>query len=212
MVAKQGRRRWWVWLIVAIVVALLAVAAIIALPIMLHQSAGLSGQEDPGDTWPTTVTARGDDGRERTLSVASPDGGEVDTAAVEVGERVVVTGTGYDPSRGIYVAVCVVPEDPSLKPGPCIGGSPQESQDPEANEGAIQYGESNWINNDWAWRLFGARSFDAPGEFTAYLEMGEPVGEGFDCRVDRCGIYTRNDHTASGDRVQDVYIPIRYAD
>ena len=28
----------------------------------------------------------------------------------------------------------------------------------------------------------------------------------------RCAIYTRNDHTALADRVQDLYIPVGFAD
>ena len=37
------------------------------------------------------------------------------------------------------------------------------------------------------------------------------MGDGYDCTVDRCAIYTRNDHTALGDRVQDLYIPVGFA-
>ena len=76
----------------------------------------------------------------------------------------------------------------------------------------MQYAASNWITGDWAWKLFGARSFDdvAAGDFTAYLEVGAPSGAGFDCAVDKCGIFTRNDHTALTDRGQDVYIPVGF--
>jgi hypothetical protein len=211
----RARRRWWVWLVVAAVVVVFAIASVITLPILLHRNAGLSTQQDPGDAWPVSVTAQGDDGRTRVLSVSGPDGTVVDTSALAAGDRVVVTGTGYDASRGIYVAVCVIPSSPDVKPGPCIGGSPQETQDPAANAGAVQYAPSNWINDDWAWKLFGSRSYDAAGgeggaSFTAYLEIGEPVGPGYDCTVQRCGIVTRNDHTASNDRVQDVYLPIGF--
>ena len=122
------------------------------------------------------------------------------------------SGSGYDPSRGIYVAICVIPADAATKPGPCIGGVPDQAEQ-EVAEGTIQYAPSNWINDDWAWKLFGARSYDDldAGTFTAYLEVGDPVGDGFDCRVDACAIYTRNDHTASGDRVQDLHIPVAFA-
>ena len=43
-------------------------------------------------------------------------------------------------------------------------------------------------------------------------DVEHPTAEGIDCTVDACAIYTRNDHTALNDRVQDVYIPIGYAD
>ena len=49
------------------------------------------------------------------------------------------------------------------------------------------------------------------GTFTAYVEVGDPKGKDFDCRVDACGIFTRNDHTALGDRVQDLYVPVAFA-
>jgi len=145
--------------------------------------------------------------------VVSPQpGGTIDTSALIAGEQVVVSGSGYDADRGIYVAICVIPDSPMTKPGPCLGGVPDQEQETVA-EGTIQWAPSNWINNDWAWKLFGARGFDDPatGTFTAYLEVADPVGEGIDCRVDACGIFTRNDHTAMSDRVQDLYIPVGFA-
>ncbi|MGX5681553.1 hypothetical protein [Schumannella luteola] len=214
MSSPRVRRRRWPWIVLAIVVVLLVPVAILAVPILTHQNQGSANQETPVDEFPLEVSATGDDGRTRDLMVLSPDpGGAVDTSALEVGERLIVSGSGYDSSRGIYVAICVIPDDPSIKPGPCVGGVPDQEQTDVA-AGTVQYAPSNWINDDWAWKLFGARSYDdlETGTFTAYLEVGDPAGEGFDCRVDRCAIYTRNDHTALNDRVQDLYIPIRYAD
>jgi hypothetical protein len=195
----------------AAVVVVLVPVAVISLPILTHQDQGASTQVPSDEQWPTTVVATGDDGRERTLEVAGPEGDELDTSQLVVGQRLVVQGSGYDPSRGIYVAICVIPGDPAVKPGPCIGGVPdQENEDVAA--GTIQYAPSNWINDDWAWKLFGARSYDDrdAGTFSAYLVVGDPVGENFDCRVDACAIYTRNDHTAASDRVQDVMIPVGF--
>jgi hypothetical protein len=197
------------------VVVLLVPAAVLGLPILLHQNGGSANQQQPGAEWPTTVTATGDDGRERELTVVSPDpGGVVDTASLTVGEHLVVSGTGYDAGQGIYVAICVIPADPATKPGPCLGGVPstEPTGDPVSSD-VTEWAPSNWINDDWAWKLFGARAFDdvATGTFTAYLEVVDPVGEGIDCTVDACAIYTRNDHTALSDRVQDLYIPVGYA-
>lgn len=214
MSSPRTRRRRWPWIVLAVVVVLLVPVAILAVPILTHQNQGSANQETPVEEFPLEVSATGDDGRTRDLMVLSPDaGGEVDTSALEVGERLVVSGSGYDSSRGIYVAICVIPDDPSIKPGPCVGGVPDQEQSDVA-AGTVQYAPSNWINDDWAWKLFGARSYDdlETGTFTAYLEVGDPAGDGFDCRVDRCAIYSRNDHTALNDRVQDLYIPIRYAD
>ena len=212
MPSTPARRRPWLWVLLGVVVVLIVPVAIVIVPIVTHQNQGFAGQ-DPTDGFPVEVTATGDDGRTRTLQVHSVEpGGVVDTAALTPGDRFVVSGSGYDASRGIYVAICVIPDDPATKPGPCIGGVPEQEQS-EVAEGTVQFAPSNWINDDWAWRLFGARSFDdvATGTFTAYLEVGEPQGEGFDCTVDPCGIFTRNDHTALNDRVQDLYLPVAFA-
>jgi hypothetical protein len=206
------RRRRGPWVVLAGVVVLLVPVAVIAIPILTHQNQGVSTQQPATEEFPTTVVATGDDGRERTLEVTAADGGPVDTAELVEGQQLVVHGSGYDPSRGIYVAICVIPDDPSVKPGPCIGGVPdQEGEAVEA--GTIQYAPSNWINDDWAWKLFGARSYDdlQAGTFTAYVLVGPPTADGIDCFTQTCGIVTRNDHTASSDRVQDVSIPVRFA-
>jgi hypothetical protein len=205
------RRRWWLWAIGAVVVAALAFAGIVGLPILLHQDQGLSHQAPAAQEWPLAASATGDDGRDRSIRVAAEDG-SLDTAELEPGQHLIVTGSGYDPARGIYVAICAIPDDPSVKPGPCLGGVPdQEAQ--EVEEGAVQYAPSNWINDDWAWKLFGARSYDdrEEGTFTAYLEVPEAFDGHVDCREVACAIYTRNDHTAAADRVQDLYIPVGFA-
>lgn len=214
MTRTRSRRRIWPWIVAAVVVVIVVPVAILGLPILTHQNQGVSNQEEPVEDWPLTATAEGDDGRTREIMVVSPEpGGTVDTSALTAGDRVVVSGSGYDAERGIYVAICVIPDSPTTKPGPCLGGVPDQEQETVA-EGTIQWAPSNWINNDWAWKLFGARGFDDPatGTFTAYLEVADPVGDGIDCRVDACGIFTRNDHTAMSDRVQDLYIPVGFAD
>lgn len=191
----------------------LGVMAVIAVPILTHVDQGSANQQQSGDAWPLEATATGDDGRERTLRIHAVDPGDtIDTSALLPGDRLVVSGTGYDPARGIYVAICAIPDDPSTKPGPCLGGVPdQEAVETEA--GAIQFAPSNWINDDWAWKLFGARSYDdrATGTFTAYIEVPETADEHVDCREVACALYTRNDHTAAADRVQDVFIPLGFA-
>lgn len=211
MGVSKARRLWWLWLLLGIIAAVVVLALVIAIPIITHRDQGLSEQQPSGDT--LSATAVGDDGRTRTISVTGPGVVPIDPATLAVGERLIVTGSGFDASRGIYVAICVIPDSPDVKPGPCIGGAPQQTQDPQANAGAQQYAASNWINDDWAWKLFGSRSYDSvvDGTFTAYLLVGDPVGDGFDCRVEHCGIVTRNDHTAASDRVQDVYLPVAFA-
>jgi len=213
---RAGRRRrirWW-WVALAALVVVAIPVAVVVVPIVTHRDQGQSGQGDFAEDWPTTVTATGDDGRTRSFDVLSPEpGASVDTSALTVGQRLVVSGTGYDPARGIYVAICKIPDDADTKPGPCIGGVPDQEGAAEGEAGVVEYAASNWINDDWAWKLFGARSFDdvEAGTFTAYLEVGEPVSDELDCTVENCGIFTRNDHTALSDRSQDLYVPARFA-
>ncbi len=191
----------------------MAAIGIVLVPILTHVDQGGANQEEAAVEWPLEATAIGDDGRERHLEILSVEpGGTVDTSALVPGDRFVVSGTGYDPARGIYVAICAIPDDPTVKPGPCLGGVP--SQDAAAApEGTIQFAPSNWVNDDWAWKLFGARSYDDrdSGTFTAYLEVPATADDKVDCREVACALYTRNDHTAAGDRVQDVYIPLGFA-
>ncbi|MDP3209162.1 MAG: hypothetical protein Q8M65_08425 [Rhodoglobus sp.] len=212
MPPRESRRKRRPWIVAGAVVLLLIPVGILGVPILLHQNSGVSVQQPSTVPWPVEATSAGGDGRDRSFVVSGPDGAAVDTSALTVGERIVVKGAGFDGTRGIYVAICVIPADPSIKPGPCIGGVPDQVTD-DAEVGTVQYAPSNWVNDDWAWKLFGARSYDdaAAGTFTAYLEVGEPSGENFDCAVDACGIFTRNDHTALNDRVQDLYVPVAFA-
>ena len=193
---------------------LLAVIAAVALPIVLHEPQGSSGQgRVPAGEFPTEVTATGDDGRIRMLSVMTESGAAPDLSSVAAGDRLVVSGAGYDGERGLYVAVCRVPDELDAKPGPCLGGVGSQEVE-QFEEGVVQWAPSNWINEAFAWRLFGARSFDDTdtGAFTAYVEIPAVADDNVDCAVDTCGLYTRNDHTAVSDRVQDLYLPLRWAD
>lgn len=208
------KRRRWPWIIAGLIVLVLVVVAIVVVPILTHQPQGSSGQARvPAGEYPTTVTATGDDERTRTLTVADEDGGVPDLSAVAEGDRLVVSGDGYDGSRGIYVAVCRVPDELDGKPGPCLGGVGSQEVE-EFDEGVVQWAASNWINEAFAWRLFGSRSYDdtAAGTFTAYIEVPAAADKNLDCAIDVCGLYTRNDHTASDDRVQDLYLPLRWAE
>ena len=190
------------------------VTAWIVVPIVTSSPSGSSGQSLDVEGYPTTVTATGDDGRVRTLEAVFANGDDRDLSALVPGDRIIVSGSGYDPGTGIYVAVCKVPEAPNERPGPCLGGVPSTEEDGDTTRGAVEYAASNWINDDWAWRLFGARSFDdrAAGTFSAYLEIPAKADENVDCTEVRCGLYTRNDHTALDDRVQDLYLPVSFAE
>lgn len=207
---RPGRRAV-LWLVGVVLALFVAFSAYLALPIVLGGGAGQSGLGDV-EGYPTTVSATGDDGRERTLSVRSDDATLQDLAAVNPGDRLVVTGTGYDEGSGIYVAICKIPDSPEQRPGPCLGGVPELDEEREATPGVVEYAASNWINDDWAWRLFGARSFEGNGSFTAYILVPPAADENVDCTVESCALYTRNDHTDLDNRMQDLYLPVAFGE
>ncbi|MBT4909188.1 MAG: hypothetical protein HON64_03810 [Microbacteriaceae bacterium] len=200
------------WSTAIIVLIILAFTAWLVVPIVASSSAGSSGQPLGVEGYPSSVSATGDDGRTRTLSVTLENAQGRGLDQLVSGDRLVVTGQGYDPDKGIYVAVCAIPDQVDTKPGPCLGGVPSTEVLDQAGVAAIEFAPSNWVNDDWAWRLFGARSFDDrdQGSFSAYIEVGEDPESGVDCAVDACGLYTRNDHTALDDRVQDLYVPVLF--
>ncbi len=189
------------------------ITAWIVVPIVTSSPAGSSGAQLDVAGYPFSVSATGDDGRTRTLEAVFASGDSRDFSALVPGDRLIVSGSGFDPAKGLYVAVCKVPDAVDEKPGPCLGGVPSTEEDGDSTAGAIEYAASNWVNDDWAWRLFGARSFDdrSAGTFTAYIEIPASADENVDCTLIRCGLYTRNDHTALEDRVQDLYLPVSFA-
>jgi hypothetical protein len=201
------------WAIALVLAVVLAFTAYLVIPILTGGDKGSSGQPRV-EGFPLSVEATGDDGRTRTLSVLTEDGSALDLSSVTAGDQLVVSGSGFDASTGIYVAVCKVPDSVDLKPGPCLGGVPDIDAEQTGAEGQVQWAASNWINDDWAWRLFGARSFDDrdAGTFTAYLLVPESSDEFVDCVIDSCAIYTRNDHTAIDNRVQDLYLPVSFSE
>lgn len=204
-------------LIVVLVLAalVLAGAVAVALPILTHQNAGSSGQAVP-EGFVSETSATGADGRTRVLSVERPDGEPADLARLRPGEVLVVRGTGYDAGIGIYLGICLIPSIPGEKPSPCLGGIPEgamEADDAEGGAGAAEPQSSVWITDAWAWRAFATQGYDdaESGAFTARLLVPESAQDGLDCTRSVCAITTRSDHTAAGDRVQDMQLPVAFA-
>lgn len=213
--ASRRRRigRIILWVCGALAVVVLAVAAAVVIPILTHENSGSSGQEPGAEgAFPTEVSATGEDGRTRVLEVVGADGEPVDLSALSPGDELTVFGTGFNADNGIYLGFCKVPA-PGEKPSPCLGGIPEGAESGELGTDAPADTdapglESQWITNNWAWKSFatGSYSDEENGAFTARLQVPAVTMEGLDCRVEQCGIFTRNDHTASGDRVQDLFL------
>ncbi len=110
-----------------------------------------------------------------------------------------VTGQGFDPRTGIYVAYCVEP-DPGQPPTPCGGGADMSGTS----------GSSHWISSDppdYGRDL--AAPFGPDGSFTVRLRVSPRIGA-VDCRATPCVIATRADHTRSSDRSADVFVPVTF--
>lgn len=208
----RGRRILLTVLALA-VLALLGAVAAIAIPILTHHSAGGSGQTLP-QGFVSEASAKGADGRTRTVSVETEDGARADLAKLTPGEVLIVRGDGFDPSIGIYVSICAVP-DAGEKPSPCLGGVPEgamQEHEPAA-PGTAEPQSSVWITDDWAWRSFATQGYEegSDGSFTAKLLVADAVQEDLDCTKARCAVTTRADHTAASDRVQDMQLPVEFA-
>ncbi|MDP2014759.1 MAG: hypothetical protein Q8L05_11095 [Actinomycetota bacterium] len=120
------------------------------------------------------------------------------TTKVKSGQAVKVRGSGFDTSKGIYVAFCVAPK-PGLAPTPC-GGAP----------GSESVSSAVWISsNPPSYGKSMTTPFGKGGTFAVPITVTSMIGE-IDCRVTRCGIAARADHRRSQDRSQDVFIPVTF--
>ncbi|MFD7408986.1 hypothetical protein ACFV7R_41580 [Streptomyces sp. NPDC059866] len=160
----------------------------------VDESGGDGGGTGGGgeDTEPSgTKTVTGPEGQKLTVT-------PVNNLATE-DQKLTVTGSGYDVDKGIYVALCVDNGDGELLT-PCIGGVDMtgashssawiSSNPPDYGEGlAIPYGDGGTFEVEL--------TVDAEDEFT-------------DCFKAKCVLATRADHTLSGDRSQDVKVPVSF--
>ncbi|SCE96673.1 hypothetical protein GA0070558_11659 [Micromonospora haikouensis] len=137
-------------------------------------------------------TGRGAGGQVLTVTPSS--------GVARAGASVTVSGTGYDVTKGIYVAYCV-DNGAGAAPSPCGGGA-----DTTGSTGA-----SHWISsNPPSYGEGLAVPYGAGGSFRVTLTVGTRIGD-VDCTVRRCVVATRADHTRPADRSQDVRVPITFA-
>ncbi|MFI9639279.1 hypothetical protein ACIG87_04300 [Micromonospora sp. NPDC051925] len=137
-------------------------------------------------------TGRGTGGQ--TLTVTPSSG------VARAGAKVTVSGTGYDITKGIYVAFCV-DNGAGVAPTPCGGGA-----DTTGSTGA-----SHWISsNPPSYGEGLAVPYGTGGSFRVTLTVGTRIGD-VDCAVRRCVVASRADHTRTADRSQDVRVPITFA-
>ncbi|MBD8062452.1 hypothetical protein H9624_08955 [Actinomycetaceae bacterium Sa1BUA1] len=124
------------------------------------------------------------------------------------GQQVTVSGSGFDTSKGVYVALCV-DNGAGRQPGPCLGGVDMEGAG----------GASAWISsNPPAYGEGLAQPFtESGGRGSFSVTLGVSAADSFtDCldpavAPNGCVIGTRADHTRGGDRSADVRIPVTFA-
>ena len=205
------KKKLWISVIAIAACVVIGFVAAVLIPILTHQNGGASGYTETTAEGARLV-AKGDDGRTRTLEARDSSGELLDVTRIRPGEKIVVRGSGYNPDIGIYVSFCRIPETEGAKFTPCLGEVPASEAEAEAQNSEGGEGSSAWITNDFVWRVFATGQFEADGSFEAHLIIPESSGNGVDCRKERCGLVTRADHTASGDRIQDMAIPLQFAE
>ena len=130
----------------------------------------------------------------RTLTVSQSSG------LAETGQTITVSGSGYDVSKGIYVALCVATPKGVL-PSPCGGGVDMEGDG----------GASVWISDNPPSYAAGLpRPYGPGGSFRVNFKVGPVIDKFNDCRAVRCAIVTKSDHTINSDRSQDLQIPVTF--
>lgn len=114
------------------------------------------------------------------------------------GEKVTVSGHKYNMKIGIYATFCVIPE---------LGTRP-EICGPYDVTGANN--QSVWISsNPPIYAAFLVTPFSAGGSFKVTIPVHTKIGD-YDCRVVKCAVLTRADHTNSDLRSADVIIPVKF--
>ena len=114
------------------------------------------------------------------------------------GKRITVTGSKYSNELGIYVTFCVIPKK----------GSRPEICGPYDVTGANN--QSVWISsNPPIYAAFLVTPFSKNGSFKVTIPVHSKIGD-YDCKVLKCAVLTRADHTNSNNRTADVIIPVTF--
>ena len=116
-----------------------------------------------------------------------------------LGQVLTVTGRNFNPTVGIYVALCKTPKR-GERPGPCGGGINTDGRD----------AASVWISsNPPPYGASVARPYRPNGQFRVRLAASPVIGD-VDCRMTSCAVVTRADHLRINDRRYDVVVPVTF--
>ncbi len=111
------------------------------------------------------------------------------------GVEVKVSGSGFDPAQGVYVALCALPAGKA--PGPCTSGATNVAAWISSNP--PDYGRDRAV------------AYGAGGSFEVTLKLNPIINTATDCRTAACGITTRADDTSIEDRTRDLAIPVTFS-
>jgi len=159
-----------------------------------------------GASSPADPTAASDADSRTVVPRASAQGRKGQTLTVTptarlaaAGQSIKVSGRGFSELVGIYVGLCVMPR-PGVKPTPCGGGVDQD--------GSSQ--ASAWISsNPPPYGSSLAIPYKRGGKFSVRIKVSPRIGA-YDCRVVRCAVVARADHTRANDRTWDVAVPVTF--
>ncbi len=178
--------------------AAMLLAAILLLTGPATPGAAQTPEEDPFVAPTVTRSADGRTATDGTRTLTISKAADVDPA----GEIISVTGSGYNEEKGVYIAFCRVPARNQI-PTPCGGGV-----DLNGTTGAAR-----WISSNTPSYAEGLTEGYTPGGgFAVALAVGPMINPETDCRVVACAIVTRNDHTRTSDRSQDIIIPVTFGE
>ena len=146
-------------------------------------------------------------------NTATGPGGQtlsVDSAAnLTDGQKLTVTGKGYDLKVGIYVTFCVIPPK-GKRPELCgpfdITGKNNQSVWVSSNPPIYAIPLVKPFTENKTKQKGKTKS---TGSFTVQVPATQNIGT-YDCKVVKCAILTRADHTRSDYRKADVIIPVTF--
>jgi hypothetical protein len=162
-------------------------------------TAAVGGAAQDGSSAPaTSLSADGRTVSDGTRWLSASQTQDLDPA----GQVVSISGGGFPPERGIYVALCVVPPT-DQRPSPCGGGRGDQTTESGASLWFGTYPPGSGKD--------AATPYGPGGSFNATMALAPEIAPGLDCRQVRCALVTRADHTRSSDRSLDLFLPVAFA-
>jgi hypothetical protein len=136
-----------------------------------------------------------------------------ETSLAAGGQTVTVEGHGYNTGQGVYVSLCVIPDDfdPAAPvygttPTPCLGGA-----DSSGATGASHWVSSSFLaglipnSSKWTAEASGVGGFSVSVYVSPAISSTQVCGQNV-----RCAIVTRADHTGLSNRAYDVFLPVTF--